>query len=375
MESIMLECKRVLKSGGHAVVWALPRTSHWTTMAIENAGFEIRDVIHHIFNTGFPKSLNIGKALDKKLGLENGLRKETKGTSEWEGFGTALKPACEHWILARKPLEEKTIVEQVLKNGCGGIDIDGCRIPLKDNEDISIERGKPMEHQTYRKPREDGTVFKNSGFKSENNTTADANQQGRFPANVIVQDDALNDGTISKSKRNFMKAGKKDTVCYGDYGFIETERGHNDSGSKSRYFDIDLWAERNGILQIPKPSKSEKNKGCEELEEKKPACVTDFRPTAGTNPEKWQHLDNYPQMRTTPMKNNHPTVKSITLMSWLIKLVSKENDIVLDPFLGSGTTAVACINLKRNFIGIELSEEYCKIAEARVEKAKEELRK
>ncbi len=111
------------------------------------------------------------------------------------------------------------------------------------------------------------------------------------------------------------------------------------------------------------------------MEEKKPACVTDFRPTAGTNPENWQHLDNYPQMRTTPMKNNHPTVKAIALMSWLIKLVSKENDIVLDPFLGSGTTAVACINLKRNFIGIELSEEYCKIAEARIEKAKEELRK
>ena len=141
MTEVMTECNRVLKHGGHAIVWALPRTSHWTAMAIEDAGFEIRDVIHHIFNQGFSKSMNVGKALDKKLGNERevvgkskrhnskefggekygkyqgGVPCATKGKSEWEGWGTHLKPAAEHWILARKPIAEKTIVEQVLKTG------------------------------------------------------------------------------------------------------------------------------------------------------------------------------------------------------------------------------------------------------------------
>jgi site-specific DNA-methyltransferase (adenine-specific) len=133
------EVYRVLKPGGHCLVWALPRTSHHTAMGIERAGFEIRDVVNHIFATGFPKSMNIGKAIDKMQGNERevigikdgqgnipndrgewGLKPNTpiivdKGNSDWEGWGTALKPAVEHWILCRKPISEKTIAENCLK--------------------------------------------------------------------------------------------------------------------------------------------------------------------------------------------------------------------------------------------------------------------
>jgi DNA modification methylase len=390
IQEVMTECKRVLKSGGHCVVWALPRTSHWTTMAIENAGFEVRDVIHHIFNTGFPKSLNIGKAVDNKLGNERKIvgyiepfGRENRNTShtggfmkenmkykdepdkrpiydsysEWEGFGTALKPACEHWILARKPLSEKTIVEQVLKNGCGGLDIDGCRIPIQETDDVIAKNPHTVSK---------GTENYDVNCYGKYNATTDnpknhkdiALNSGRFPANCIVQDDALNDGTITKARSSYRK-GSENKNMFGFEYKDTNECDFNDQGSKSRYFNIDLWAERNGILQIPKPSKSEKNKGCEDLED------VDWGPY---RQDEWsrQNMGNTPDSKRKPVKNNHPTVKSIALMSWIIKLVSKEDDIVLDPFTGSGTTLVACQILNRKWIGIEKEEEYIKICHARI---------
>ena len=159
MQEVATECKRVLKPGGHAFVWAIPRTSHWTATAWENAGFEIRDVVAHIFGSGFPKSLNIGKAVDKLQGNEredvgeskrhgggivgNGSSYElppttpniTKGTSPWEGWGTALKPAREDWLLMRKPIESKTVAENVLKYGTGGINIDESRVEYQGEAD------------------------------------------------------------------------------------------------------------------------------------------------------------------------------------------------------------------------------------------------
>jgi len=147
LAEIMAECYRVLKPGAHGLVWAIPKTSYWTGMALEKAGFEVRDCIHFIFGSGFPKSLNIGKAVDKLQGNERDiiseqhrkgrsagiLGKETeiihihdKGTSEWEGWGTALKPAVENWWLIRKPLSEKTTAKNCLKHKTGGINVDGC---------------------------------------------------------------------------------------------------------------------------------------------------------------------------------------------------------------------------------------------------------
>ena len=166
VQSVMVECLRVLKPGAHGLVWGLPRASHWTATALENAGFEIRDVVTHCFGTGFPKSLDISKAIDKASGAErevigksdNWRPSQSKGgagfdatvgsgggtlasieitapstdaAKQWQGWGTALKPACEMWILVRKPCSEKTVAANVLKWGLGGINVDGCRIDGK----------------------------------------------------------------------------------------------------------------------------------------------------------------------------------------------------------------------------------------------------
>ena len=387
IQSVMTECYRILKPGGHAVVWALPKTSHWTAMGIENAGFEIRDVIHHIFASGFPKSYNIAKGIDAKLRVgksnpkginqselskdtgeekirmqpNNGilgekklvLKKEnadlvTPEAKKWQGYGTALKPAVEHWILARKPLSEKTVVENVLKWGTGGLDIDGTRIPTKQGDT----------------PKNFGHPTQNFGGTKKLNKDWEANIRGRFPANVVVQDDALNDGEMTKSgymspklhKR--VKTNRNGTmgVCYGKYNnkdrpLAET---YGDSGSKSRYFDIDLWAETQGILQIPKASKKEKNLGLEGFEKKQKW----LKGGGGTGITARENVK---------MQNNHPTVKPVKLMLWLVKLVSKEGDIVVDPFGGSGTTGMACKMLKRHYILIEKEKEYCEIARARID--------
>ena len=151
MRDVMKECLRVMKPGAHGLVWAIPRTSHWTGMALEQAGFEVRDVVTHLFGTGFPKSLDISKAIDKAAGVERSViafdeskvrpNKEnfaltapaTDAAKQWQGYGTALKPACEFWFLIRKPCSESTVAKNVLKWGVGGLNIDVSRI-YSDNK-------------------------------------------------------------------------------------------------------------------------------------------------------------------------------------------------------------------------------------------------
>jgi len=172
--------------------------------------------------------------------------------------------------------------------------------------------------------------------------------------------DALNDGSFDKGTKPHKIFSKVEK--YEGYGNITHKNGEivnfGDSGSKSRYFDIDVWAEKHGLLQFPKASKKERNEGCEGLEEKNNMRVNAPR-------------ENEEEKHATLMKNHHPTVKPVHLMSWLVRLVSKEGDTVLDPFMGSGTTGVACKILNRNFIGIELSAEYCAIGKARMDAAKQ----
>ena len=355
------ECLRVLKPGGHLLAFGGTRTYHRMAVAIEDAGFEVRDMLEWIYASGFPKSLNIGKAVDKLQGNErevvgidenflkrnpnklhyedsinNGFKDgieasmRTKGYSEWEGFGTALKPAHEPIIMARKPLSEKTIVENVLKHGTGAIDIDGCRIPTSEPYEIKGGGGGK------------GTGW---GKKEEINEI----RTGRFPANILCTDDALNDGEIQTTKANLnYKFNKVDIENANTFSGRGTYTPRNDSCSKSRYFDIDVWGEKHGLLQFPKASKRERNEGCEGLEAKE-------RVRQGLAGEHKNTFSN----------NSHPTVKPVHLMSWLVRLVSKEGDTVLDPFMGSGTTGVACRRLNRNFVGIELDPEYFRIAEVR----------
>ena len=195
-----------------------------------------------------------------------------------------------------------------------------------------------------------------------------------------MTDDALNDGVMTKSTgRTATKGGTGGVGVVTNFQRGSETSNLNDSGSKSRYFDIDCWAEKHGILQFPKASKRERNEGLEHIETKTVpfnAGKVNWKCTKcggyatnknGNNkcmceePSKELLVQN-----GTPRANFHPTVKPVHLMAWLIRLISKENDVVLDPFMGSGTTGVACKLLNRNFIGIELNEEYIKIAEARI---------
>ena len=327
-------------------------------------------------NSGFPKSLNIGKQIDKMQGNERevvGISKSgstakacnlneqqresgtgnitgeynnTKGNSEYEGWGTALKPANEPIVVARKPLSEKNVALNVLKWGTGGINIDACR----------IEHNEPLK-EANRSGRDNASVMsdKTCGFDNTKNTLASASQQGRFPANIILDEEAgrmLDEqtGDIKSGYRKNPSTNKSTWFGAKDGSHIEGERGFNDKGGASRFF------------YCAKASKSERNYGCEGIEEK---------PIDIQQPHNSKNLEERYNMVS---KNNHPTVKPIALMEYLIKLVSKPNSLVLDPFIGSGTTAIACLKQSRKFIGFEKEEEYCKIANARIKPFKSQMK-
>ncbi|MGR3177241.1 MAG: DNA-methyltransferase [Candidatus Anammoxibacter sp.] len=326
------ECLRVLKAGGHLLSFAGTRTQHRMAVNIEDAGFEIRDMIAWVYGSGFPKSLNIGKAIDKMKGAEREkvvnpkAKQQTKaiGTNvlgdynavdfiypnavtneakQYEGWGTAFKPALEPITVARKPLSEKTIAENVLKHGTGGINIDGCRVDLAG---IAKTKG--------------GCNSKDSMFFGAGNKTKEDNSKGRWPANFIHDGSdevvGLFPETISKWSKQKQEPNPKDSM----FGMVGTTMNNfvGDSGSASRFF------------YCAKASKSERNKGLE---------------------------NNI---------NKHPTVKPISLMRYLARLVTPPNGICLDPFCGSGSTLIACKIEGFNYLGIEKEKEYIDIANARI---------
>jgi DNA modification methylase len=383
---IWKECLRVLKPGGHLLSFAGTRTQHRMATNIEDAGFEIRDMIAWVYGSGFPKSMNIGKAIDKLEGnerIEVGVSTQgsgasriklsnhekgdtgigymdgsgktfevTKGNSQYEGWGTALKPALEPITVARKPIEEKTIAKNVLKYGTGGINIDGCRVPVDKNVD-------DMLRETSRGKRKSETWEKGSGFKNENNSLTGVRKEGRFPANLIhdgseevtslFPDSKSTGGSGEKSKGGL---GKQ---IYGKYALEEhgaNSGGLGDSGSASRFF------------YCAKASKKDRNEGCDNLEEKQYSHDGRSKP-----------IENAFQRNNSVASNNHPTVKPTELMQYLVRLVTPKNGIVLDPFMGSGSTGKACMLEGFDFIGIELDEEYIKIAEKRIAYAEKESRK
>jgi site-specific DNA-methyltransferase (adenine-specific) len=345
-----------------------------------------------LYGSGFPKSLNIGKQIDKMKGakrkvigmrnphldggkrtntspaqfgfgeierkginkMDNGMVEvtapATKEAKEWEGWGTALKPACEPIVVARKPLSEKNVALNVLKWGTGGINIDGCRIGYKSKEDY---KGATFGNNSGLIKKDKTCYGDFSMFPLQKNIKA--NQQGRFPANIILDEEAgkmLDEqaGMVSQGgKRNkpvYFEANKFFKGTGTMKGSSKAMQDYPDKGGASRFF------------YCAKASKSERNLGCEEMEEKEKR----YRATANGTGETSKNMERF----TSIMKNNHPTVKPIKLMEYLIKLVSKEDALILDPFLGSGTTAIACLKLNRQFIGIEKEEEYIKIAKARI---------
>lgn len=321
---IFKECFRVLKSGAFAFVMSAPRSDVCARMMIllEDAGFNIGFTpIYWTYASGFPKAMNIGKMVDKRNGTEREvtgqqtragrsggiLGKETvitrdlsTGTSPLEGSygGFQPKPAVEVVIVAMKPLSEKTFVDQALKNGKGITWLDDCRVPTD----------QPWKTHT-------ATGLAKDKFFSRGETPEiekSAHEGGRFPANLLVEDNVL--------------------------------------GDHSRFFALPF-------LIVPKASKREKNEGLEDFEAVRRADRVKDDGIGGNNPRN----------RTNTAKvNHHPTVKPLTLMSYLITLGSRHGDVVLDPFLGSGTTALAAKQLGRKYIGIEREQEYVEIAKARI---------
>jgi DNA modification methylase len=433
------ECLRVLKPGGHLLSFAGTRTYDWVVMGLRLAGFEIRDQIAWLYGSGFPKSHDISKAIDKKGGnplivdeISKAIKKarvdrkltfkycdekycngstnwswyegrkglarvpdvktfknickdfeelsiylddiqelerevigsKTSGIAnkddknrhtvggskaikvdittansdnakQWQGWGTALKPALEPIVMARKPLEG-TVANNVLKHGVGGINIDGCRVEFVNEED----KGNPYRFQTNNGSGNHGV------FNASKDVTSVVGEKGRWPANVIHDG---SDEVVSKFPNTTSGGGIKtngDSITgVTNFNASKNYSGLNyeqDSGSASRFF------------YTAKSSQSERNFGLSGFDD---GVVNDGRKVDSDRP----YLRN-----TTNRKNIHPTVKPIDLMKYLVRLVTPKGGICLDPYLGSGTTAIACKSEKINYIGIELEPEYAKIAEARI---------
>ena len=331
---VWAECLRVLKPGGHLLAFAGTRTQHRMAVRIEDAGFEIRDMIAWVYGSGFPKSLDVSKAIDKAAGAERekvpatgGLHKNanlnddgwskvgsdaptmdgpvpapaTDAAKRWQGWGTALKPALEPITVARKPLVG-TVAENVLAHGTGAINVDGCRV-----EGAGPSGLKPYTRSTTPE------VYALGRAKEGKPVTYADHPLGRWPANLI----------------------------------------HDGSGEPT-----DLLGDAARFFYCAKASKKDRNEGLEAFD----AVMTNF--AAGTGLSK--NGDGSPRNMNADAKNHHPTVKPTDLMRYLCRLVTPPGGVVLDPFMGSGSTGKAALLEGFRFIGCERSPEYVAIARARI---------
>jgi site-specific DNA-methyltransferase (adenine-specific) len=319
-----IEALRVAKPGAHLFAFGGTRTFHRLAVAIEDAGWEIRDTIMWVYGSGFPKSLDVSKAIDKMAGAEREVvdSKEvsdmrggnfktsngrilvnitvpaTEAAKQWQGWGTALKPAFEPITVARKPLTG-TVAENVLEHGTGALNVDGCRVPL-NGEVLTMTRPAANPNTDTKAPQ---TNRSDKPFEYRND-------QGRWTANLIHDGSEEVVGLFPETKSGKMKEGQIRTSkpLFGSKTDHIAET-YGDSGSAARFF------------YCAKASKSERSEG-----------------------------------------NTHPTVKPLALMKYLITLGLPPGGTVLDPFCGSGTTALACKELGRNYICIEKELEYYQIA-------------
>ncbi len=325
------ECLRVLKPGGHLIAFGATRTIHRTTGAIEDAGFEIRDMINWLYFSGFPKSHNVSKAIDKHFGAEfvavpsqgvgfmnandngwnttkNRLIQKSKKSNEakkWAGWGSALKPSYEPAVLARKPLQESNIARQVLATGTGAINIDECRFGYGDpcwvgpqQERKQMKAIKNPNHQ-HKNTAKNATMQKNTSEYIIDNWSP----LGRWPAN---------------------------------------------------------------IYQCPKASRREREQGLEHLKTKTKRSKMNLANGTG---------ERFDGQQSPELANFHPTVKPLKLMRWLCKLITPPEGVILDPFCGSGTTVAAATLEGFDSIGMELEEDYLPIIEGRAAWAVEEYKR
>ena len=392
------EALRVLKPGGYLLAFGGTRTYHRIAAAIEDAGFEIRDCLSWQYGSGFPKSLNISIAIDKAAGAlgHRGVRMSIAGNrtmggedvphahgmpehvpvsanaKRWEGWGTALKPAWEPIVVARAPFPG-TVAANVLKHGTGALNIDACRVATTDDV-TTHSRGVGY----------DGPAF---GHMNPLPTRKQPGQEaGRWPANLILSCSPACDGVIhapgcpaaaldaqsgvrtsgTKSPhhaRNVPRLGKGG-VYGADEGTQAPREWPGDTGGASRYFN-NLPIEADDLtpfLYAPKASRSEREAGCDALPARSGAAAVDRdEGSAGTQSPRAGAGRSAKEVR-----NHHTTVKPVAVMRWLVRLVTPPGGVVLDPFMGSGTTGIAALREGFSFIGIEREADYLTLARARI---------
>jgi site-specific DNA-methyltransferase (adenine-specific) len=453
------ECFRVLKPGGHMLVFAGTRTADLMGVSIRFAGFEERDCVAWIYGSGFPKSLNVAKAIDKaargvpqgssdptsanhgkyKTQLTEGKRTAGdkgqgfgagpgqfmvgEGEQEerelvpeaqvWSGFGTALKPAYEPIIVARKPLGEKNVAANVLRHGTGALNIDGCRLGYQSVADqaSAIPQGRVT--------AKSGALAGSTQNSRERTEFQASNDGGRWPANVALthHPDCESVGTrvvkgdprqVGDGKRDSgfvdvgssLGSGEPNAPVYGD-AEVEVFECHSDcpvrlldeqtvklkgggdlSGEEpSKSFSGEVYGDgrrrpawqsygdsggASRFFYCSKASSKERNDGLDHLP---------LLPSGMVSETSGQHVTRRDGNAPGPKPNNHPTVKPVALMRWLVRLVTPPGGLVLDPFAGSGTTGVAVVLEGFRFVGVEQDEGYCRIARVRIEYAAAQLAK
>jgi site-specific DNA-methyltransferase (adenine-specific) len=349
---------RVLKPGGHLIAFSGSRTYHRMAVAIEDAGFQIRDQIMWVYGSGFPKSHNIAKGIDKAtgfqgevigtekidIGMQGGSMHAGRETNvverqvlelsneakQWEGWGTALKPAHEPMVLARKPLEG-TVANNVLTYGVGGLNIEGSRVGNEDTRSPASKTALGM--------------MNDDSWQAQEVMAGSAN--GRFPANFIHDG---SDEVVALFPET--SAGNRPAIRNKGFWADKPAQALNqeklEGGSAARFF------------YCAKASKHDRNEGLDGFEVKRKV----FMATKNGTGEPSKGLERF---TTTPSANHHPTVKPTDLMRYLCKLVTPPKGIVLDPFMGSGSTGKGAVLEGFKFIGIEQSAEYCEIAKARID--------
>jgi site-specific DNA-methyltransferase (adenine-specific) len=377
------EVYRVLKPGGHVLSFGGTRTYHRMVVNMEDAGFEIRDQIQWLYGSGFPKNHNIGKAYDKKMdndrevvgkdksgvssrgfqSLENTTSGEydiTKGNSPYEGWGTALKPANEPICLARKPLSEKTIVDNVIEWETGGMNIDECRVGLLDGEN------------TGRNNKDGDNGWKNSsGGKNGNKLREDEGLEllGRWPANVILE--CICDEVIKGEKGEVINRYPGGTTFGGDKKINDEVVGtwFNDKGDihTNPNCPCRLLDEHSGERKVGKGKRSGGfQEGYIDGEVKNRVENEGYNDSGGASRFFYSAKVSKKERNMGIENNNHPTIKPVSLMAYLCRLITPKGGVVLDPFMGSGSTGISALLEDFNFIGMEMDEEYFKIAESRI---------
>ena len=399
------QCLRVLKPGGHILAFSAARTYHHLAITLEQAGFEIRDQIMWIYSSGFPKSQDVGKSIQRSLGVKetkttkalNGYAKEqtahgaqrvgdvTKDDYEkeitstvctdplaqqWQGWGTALKPAHEPIALARKPFKG-SIKDNVLKHGVGAINIDATRVPYESEEDIQTylnNKAGPAERGTGKAGEKINMFEKSVGYKNIKKTITreeDLPEAGRFPSNVLgeIAEPYQKYFYCPKVSRRERHAGFEDLpkrLCGpGGDDFVQAQ-DHQRSNNPPTVAEMILEMGGHFLDHDGNKMYSNKDHGS-----------NIWLPEIGMTKvhglkmlyESWCKKNN----KNPNIGNNHPTVKPIELMKYLIKLITPKGGIVLDPFNGSGSTGCAAVELGCEYVGIELDPKYVEIATKRIE--------